>query len=42
MKLTREELEMLNQTFEYLSDISGVTLEEYKLWNKIKEVLENE
>ena len=42
MELTREELEIIGQAFEYISDISGVKPKENELWDKIKGVLENE
>lgn len=42
MELTREELEIIDQAFEYISDTSGVKPEENELWDKIKGVLENE
>ena len=42
MELTREELEIIDQAFEYISDTSEVKPEENELWDKIKGVLENE
>lgn len=36
---TREELEIINQTFEYISDIKP---KENEFWNKVKEALKNE
>ena len=36
MKLTIEELEIIDQAFEYIFDTSGVKLEENELWDKIK------
>lgn len=42
MTMSREELEIIDQAFEYISDISGVKPEENELWEKIKGVLANE
>lgn len=42
MELTRKELEIIDQAFEYISDVSGVKPEELELWEKIKGALENE
>lgn len=42
MELTREELEIIDQAFEYISDVSAVKPEELELWEKVKGVLENE
>lgn len=42
MELTREELEIIDQAFEYISDTSGVKPEENELWDKIKGVLADE
>ena len=42
MELTKEELEIIDQAFEYISDVSGVKPEELELWEKVKGVLENE
>lgn len=42
MELAREELEIISQAFEYISDVSGVKPEELELWEKINGVLEND
>ena len=42
MELSIEELEIIDQAFEYISDVSGVKPEELEIWEKIKGVLDNE
>lgn len=39
MELTKEEIEIICEAFEYISDVSGVKPEELELWNKMKEAL---